>query len=288
MTDDGKQGTGLTPGADSPAPVPPQVPAVQTPEPAPEPAKDTKEQKLEAALFGAAKTFGERAQAYQMLSVYRQQKAIVETAAALGSLSWGSKLSPAARAFVARYALETGTDATRHWYVLGGRMYDCAELYYDLCAANPKFVRANGGPGFEHLQARLIHDDERLSAAERAERKAARAAHGAPEDSPGIAVVFLYYKDSGPHIGCNWVKVGTTKDGRQRDPVGMEHPTQTAITRAFRKAAKKAEPVWFLHHPALRAAEEVITQGREIHEEEPVPVALPDRSESPEPMEPRS
>jgi hypothetical protein len=269
--------------ADSPAAPVGGVPAVTQPEvpdaPPTEAPKDSKEQRLEVALFGAAKTFAERTEAYRLLSGYRQQKMIQDTAAALGGLSWGKDLSPLARGLVARYALETGTDATRHWYVLGGRMYDCAELYYDLCAANPNFLRADGGPGFELVPARLIHDDKRLNAEQRDLRAQARIAFGAPEETPGAAVVFLSYRNRGPFIGCNWVKVGQYANGKPKDPVGQEHPVQTAITRAYRKAAKKAEPIWFLHHPTLQAAEEVIVQGREISTlESGSRVELPDQS----------
>jgi hypothetical protein len=159
---------------------------------------------------------------------------------------------------VVRYMLEIGADPMRHCFVLGGNIYLNAEFYRELVAANPKFLRDD---------VDFIHDDPRASEEERARRKQLRIVYGVPENAPGAAMVTLHYDGRGPFVGVNWAGV------REKDPVGKAEPTKSAQTRAYRKAALKAEPAWFKAHPRLHAAEEVIAQGRVIQETESI--ALP-------------
>lgn len=217
---------------------------------------EQKSDRLAQELYGAAVTFEEKQKAFQLATTYRQSQMIAAAAEAIAAESWGQKLNPVARASVARYAIEQGTDPVRHWYVLGGRLYDNAELWYDVAASQPDYAGAD--------DPILIHDDPRLTDEEKAKRKALRVAWGCPEDTPGAAIVTIHTKERGSFRGCNWVKTGTYSDGKPRDPVGREHPAQTAITRAWRKACKKAWSIWFMNHPRLKSAEEVLTTGRSL------------------------
>lgn len=204
---------------------------------------------LETDLLALAKTPEERQRAYALASQARQADMLRRASAALAETGWGQNISPIARAAVARYMLEIGGDPARHCYVLGGNVYLNAEFYRDLCAANEDF---------DHDEVRFIHADARASKEEQAERAALRVQYAVPEDAPGAAIVTLHYKGRGPFVGVNWAGV------RKNDPVGRDEPTKTAHSRAYRKAAQKAESAWFRTHPHLLAAEAVLTQGRVI------------------------
>jgi hypothetical protein len=205
--------------------------------------------KLELQLLEQAKTPQERQLAFQLASQARQSKMIRDVAVAVAETGWGKDVSPVARAAVVRYCLEIGADPVRHVHVLGGNVYLNAAFWMDLVAANPKFLRP---------EIAFIHDDKRADEAERERRQAQRLIYGVPEDAPGAAVVTLFYEGRGPFIGVNWAGV------RQNDPVGKQEPTKTAETRAYRRAAMKAEPAWFSKHPRLQAAHELLVQGREL------------------------
>lgn len=265
--------------------------------PAAESQPTPKAEKLEGRMLALAKSPEERMAAFSLATRYRQQQMIAEFAGEIASVSWGRNMSKEGRAAIARYCAETGTDPVRHWYVLGGRLYDNAELYYDLVASAPGFLYAE--------DPIYLQDDERLPETEegaepamtRSGRRRLRAAFAAPEDSPAICMIRLHFATpSGKevvHSGVNWVKPGkwdapgTDKHGKWKDPVGQEHPALTAATRAYRKAAKKAVPLWFLKHPALKATEEVLVQGREIAQLPPGPAVEPAMQLDPEP-EPQS
>lgn len=222
----------------------------------PNPPDKKEPQKVGTALMQSAQSFDEHARAFAIANRVRQQEMLAEAAARLAETSWGTKLSPIARAGVARYAMETGTDPVRHWFVLGGQLYDRAELYFDLVAAMPDFERDD---------VDFIHDDPELPADERARRRVARERWGAPHEAKGVAVVTLYFRGRGPFVGVNWAGRGRkTKDGGMQDPVGEQEPTKTAHTRAFRKAAKKAVPLWFLRHPWAEKAQQQIAMSREL------------------------
>ena len=239
----------------------------KNPEPAPATAV-TKRPDVGAELIASAKTFEERQLAWTLASKIRQNDMLRQAAAAIGETGWGKDISQAARAAVARYCLEVGADPVRHVHVLGGStVYLNGEFYKELCAVNPKFLRA---------ETDFIHDDDRADEKERERRKGLRVKWGVPEKAPGACLVTLFYADGrGPFEGVNWAGV------RDKDPVGKAEPTKTAETRAYRKAAMKAEPAWFRSHPRLAHAEEVLAQGRLApHEEEQPPAAL-----EPEPVE---
>lgn len=205
---------------------------------------------LEQSLFQNAKTFEEKQLAFSLASKVRQTQMVRQVAAALAETGWGKEISPVARAAVARYCLEIGADPVRHVFILGGNVYLNAEFWRDLVAANPKFLRPD---------VDFIHDDKRADGNERERRKGLRVKYGVPEEALGAAIVTLIYQgERGPFIGVNWA------GARQNDPVGKAEPTKTAESRAYRKAAMKAEPAWFRTHPRLAAAEEILTQGREL------------------------
>lgn len=205
---------------------------------------------LEQRLLDKAQTPQERVAAFELAARVRQEFMIREAAAAVAETGWGKDISPRARAAVARYCLEIGCDPVRHVYVLGGStVYLNAEFYRDLVAANPDFLRD---------EWRFIHPDARATKDVNEERKGERVAYGVPEDATGACVVTLHYNNGrGPFVGVNWAGTGA-------DPVGKQEPAQTAHTRAYRKAAMKAEPAWFRSHPRLKEAVEVLTQGKEM------------------------
>lgn len=208
-------------------------------------------------LEKTAKTFAEREAAFQLASGHRQALMIRKAAQAMSALSWGKDINPVARAAVARYCFEVGCDPLRHVNVLAGNVYFNAAFYQELVAANPDFLLD---------EVDLIHDDDRADEAERKRRAGLRVTFGVPEKAPGAAVVTLRYRDRGPFIGVNWAGVREPKmvNGRLKggDPVGKDNPTQTAITRAYRKAAIKAEPTWFRKHPRIKPVETITVESR--------------------------
>lgn len=217
---------------------------------------------LEQSLLATATTFEERAAAFKLAGVVRQQTMLRKAAEAMAEYGWGKEISPIARAAVARYCYELGADPLNHVYVLGGNVYLNANFYRDLCAVNPDFVGD---------EVDFIHHDERATAEEKARRLQKRIDYGVPEKAPGAAIVTLHYKDRDPSIGVNWAGV------RDNDPVGKQEPTKTAWTRAYRKAAMKAESAWFRTHPRIAATEEIFVKGGAIRgalppvrDEEPV------------------
>lgn len=204
---------------------------------------------LERDLLAQAKTPQERVLAFQLASTARQHKMLRDVAVAVAETGWGKEVSPVGRAAVVRYCLEIGADPVNHVNVLGGNVYLNANFWRDLVASNKKFLRAD---------TTFIHDDERASDEEREHRKALRVTHGVPEAAPGAAIVTLYYEgDRGPFLGVNWAGV------RNNDPVGKQDPTKTAESRAYRRAAMKAEPAWFKDHPRLHAAQEILVAEHE-------------------------
>lgn len=221
--------------------------------------EETAQPKLEQQLLAMAKSPDERLGAYQIASHVRQQQMVAAASKELAQSSWGKEISANARAAVVRYCLEIGADPLRHVFVLGGNVYLNAEFYRELVAANPHFLRD---------EVDFIHDDARATDEERKRRAQLRVEYAVPENAPGAAIVTLFYSgDRGPFVGVNWAGV------KEKDPVGRAEPTKSAQSRAYRKAAMKAEPSWFRAHPRLAAAQEVIAQGREIPE--PNVVSLP-------------
>jgi hypothetical protein len=216
--------------------------------------------RLEAHLLELAKTPEDRERAYKLIAHAQQQDLVRRVAVAIAEQSWGREISPVARAAVARYCLEIGADPVRHVFVLAGNIYLNAAFWMDLVAANPKFRRD---------EVDFIHDDERANSDERARRKALRVTYAVPEGAPGVAVVTLHYEGRGPFIGVNWA------GARTNDPVGKAEPTKTAQSRAYRKAAMKAEPAWFKGHPVLEAAEAVVTWAHEIDKAGERPPTVP-------------
>lgn len=165
-------------------------------------------------------------------SVLERSEIIRSTAAAIAESEWGQRLSPHFRASLARYCLLLNLDPARHVYVLGGRIYVNAEAYMDLMAIHPDF---------EKMTVEPVMDDERLEAEERAERRAARAALGIPEQALGAFIVKIWKKTTPePFVGWNFAGGGS----RKNDPVGDQHPVLTAQTRAIRRAARQAFSIW--------------------------------------------
>ena len=202
--------------------------------------RDTVSERL---LDIAGDSFELRAEAFRQLTAYKQAQIIKNATAAIAGLSWGVDLSPVMRAEVARYALEQGTDPVRHWTIMGGKLYDVAELWMDLVAAQDDY---------DGFTKKFLHADKRLTDEQNQEREALRGEHGVPEDVPAACLITIYRTGKMPFEGVNWAgsyevaKLAKTgQPGTHRDPIGDENPTKTALTRAFRKAAKTAYPLWF-------------------------------------------
>jgi len=213
----------------------------------------TVEPDLEMQLLEEAKTPQERALAFQLASAARQHTMLRRTAMAVAETGWGKDISPVARQAVVRYCMEIGADPVRHVFVLGGSVYLNAAFWMELVASNPKFVRS---------ETRFIHADPRATPEEADKRRVERVTYGVPEEMKGAAVVVLFYEGRGPFVGVNWAG----SHGAKKDPVGDAEPTKTAESRAYRRAAIKAEPAWFREHPRLQAAEQVLAQGRELEQ----------------------
>jgi hypothetical protein len=213
--------------------------------------------KLEATLLEKATNPIERYQAYQVAEAVRRQQMLAAASKELAGSSWGAKISPAARAAVVRYAFEIGADPLRHLFVLGGNIFINGTYYREVIAANQDFLRADD-PVWFHVDPRVTDPEEV------AKRAAMRVAHNIPEDCPSACELTIYYRDRGPFKGIGRVRGGTNKNGNPNDPVGMEFPRESAETRAWRECGEKAEASWFRMHPALKAAHEVIAQGRTI------------------------
>mgnify|MGYP001603975360 CR=1 FL=1 len=90
-----------------------------------------------------------------------------------------------------------------------------------------------------------------------------------------------HYTDIAQQEVDELLKTGEHGSEHFTDPVGEAEPTKTAQTRAWRKAAKKAVPLWFLKHPLLKHSESVVVEAREV---EPMPAAaIAPPSSEPEP-----
>jgi len=215
-----------------------------------------------------------------------QAKVLQESAATIAQLSWGQQLSDHARFAMARWCAAAGIDPVRHIDVLGGRIYDNANLYIDKLAATPEFLydevvilapldHRKIDPalvGGEESAARLRAQQQAINA----HRLALQMEYEIPSDinnfpdNAAAALVRLYFRDGSMVEGVNWAgSRGRTKGKHEStfDPVGDIEPVKTAITRAFRKAAKKKVPVWFKRGEfgeLFERAEGLIAEGREM------------------------
>jgi hypothetical protein len=205
-------------------------------------AVDTEEQ---SKLLEMAKTPQERAFAFEQLTRRRQGQMVRRAAQEIAAMSWGKDLSQAARAAIAFFAYECGTNPVTHWIVLGGNVYDTSALWFDL---------ATSQPDYEGYEARHINDDDRLDDTERHERRGLRAKYNMPEDVKGVCIVTIWKRLASGQIraftGVNHAgnRMGfNARKGAQgliKDPIGEQDPGKTAETRAFRRAAKRCWPIW--------------------------------------------
>jgi hypothetical protein len=236
---------------------------------------------LEEKLLDKAQTPQERTLAFQLATRVRQSQMIREAATAIAETGWGAKISPVSRAAVSRYCLEVGIDPVRHVFVLGGNVFINGTYYRDVIASDSEFRYAS--------DPRWFHRDDRATPEEQTERQKLRVEHNIPEDCPAVMLLVLHFANCpcgdcrrqgsngtgrGPFSGLGRVRAGKNEYGKDKDPVGMEHPRETAETRAWREAGEKAESVWFRNHPSLKAAEQVLALGRETFVEERQPGTL--------------
>ena len=103
-----------------------------------------------------AKTPQERAFAFEQLERRRQEQMVRRAAQEIALLSWGKDLSQAARATIAFFAYECGTNPVTHWIVLGGNLYDTSALWFDLPPSQPDYT----GYDVQHLTDHQRLDDD--------------------------------------------------------------------------------------------------------------------------------
>ncbi len=202
------------------------------------------EQAIEAGrLLELAQGRDERVQVWETMSAVRQGRVIREASETIGEFSWGAKLSPLHRAALARFAYAMGTDPVRHWIVLGNSVYDKAELWLDLVTSEPDY---------HHHEIQHINDDKRLSEEKRAARAELRAEWNMP-DTAGVCIVTIVVMRHGELIDFADANHAGNRTGYSSvrktvslilDPIGEQDPGKTAMTRAFRRAAKKTYPLW--------------------------------------------
>ncbi len=231
--------------------------------------------------------------AFQVASTLERSQMIRHAAVEMANTQWGAKLSEVARGAVSRWCLSKGIDPLRHIYILGGRIYDNAELYID---------KAAGDPRFSHYEIELCAPlDTREIDAEKVGKQGAvelvreqralnarklhlQMVHGVPPeiekypDTACAAVVRVYFLGvvEPVAVGCKWAgSMGRRRQRRQGDqmveggvwdPVGDGAPVQTAITRAMRKALKQKISLSFDAKggdEALTDVYEIIDQGRQ-------------------------
>lgn len=202
------------------------------------------EQAIEAGrLLELAQGRDERVQVWETMTAVRKGRVIREASETIAEFAWGAKLSPLHRAALARFAYAMGTDPVRHWMVLGNSVYDKSELWLDLVTSEPDY---------HHHEIQHINDDKRLSDEKRAARAELRAEWNMP-DTAGVCIVTIVVKRHGDlisfsdanHAG-NRVGYNAVKKARADilDPIGEQDPGKTAMTRAWRRAAKKCYPLW--------------------------------------------
>jgi len=215
-----------------------------------------------------------------------RSKIAAAAAKEIGNTQWGSSLSPVATAAIARWALAVGLDPLRHIEMLGGKIYDRAELYIDKLAADPNFDYAEvvimAPLSDRNAQFDKMLEDKTITKAQAKDLREKQATinhtrlglqiqHEVPSsinaypDSAAAVLVRLHFSDGRFVSGVNWAgsmgRVGKYEKGI--DPVGDKNALKTAITRAYRKAAKQCVPVWFGQtKSSLEEVEFKIAQGR--------------------------
>lgn len=201
---------------------------------------------FEQDVLALAKTPEERAAAFTLAATARRNQLIRAAAYQIAGTTWGKDLSDHTRAAVARYALMLGTDPVRHWEVLGGKLYDTAQLWLDLAASMPDY---------EGNERDYINKDDRVGLEENDRRRALRGKWNTPEDVAGICLVTIYRTGKKPTTDVNWAgnragfNARTGNESGIKDPIGQQEPGKTSYTRAFRRCAKQCWPLWFQKHP---------------------------------------
>ena len=173
-----------------------------------------------------------------------ENKAKNRMAAAIRGTQWSKDLSAEGVYALAEYCRSNGLDPLRHIEVLGGKPYLTATLYEERAAP-----LIQSGALIPH-EPEFINPDARLDALaatgdawaieESTRRIRARIMHGVPEKAAAAVVYRITVAATGHTVvGVNWCGGGV----RQRDPVGDNEPTKTAITRAGRRAWKQVAEV---------------------------------------------
>jgi hypothetical protein len=232
-----------------------------------------------------------RLEAFKVAASLERSRLVRAASAALANMSWGTKISEAARAAVARWAYDKGIDPLRHIFILGGRIYDAAELYIDKAAADPSFdhyeveilapldtrtidPKVVGDKNVAKLQVHQQDINARRLQEQMTEAVDPRVQEF-PKTSAAVRVTAVF-KDGSRHVGVKVVgSLGRRKkrrgtggqmiEGGSWDPVGDQAPVLTAITRAMRKALKQRIPLSFdaQNDESLSSVQGIIAQGRE-------------------------
>jgi hypothetical protein len=207
--------------------------------PAAEPPADTS-----TALAPKRDLFGKLPEHLKAALDFRRQEA--QVAAELGRLNWGGQLEMVTRRAVVSWARQHDVDPTTEIDVLGNRIYVNSKYFYRKLAA---MIAAEAViyafPDHIHADARL---DELAAAGdtwgreEKARRLQERIRYNIP-DKAAAAVVFRIMPRAMDTeiVGAKWVGGRGTRAGSTKlvDPVGDEHPAETAESRAMRRAMLK-------------------------------------------------
>jgi hypothetical protein len=212
---------------------------------------------LLADIIANANTPQERAAAWDLADTIKQAEMTRRVSQVIAATEWGAALSESRRVAFSRYCLALGADPLRHVDLLGGTPFVNGDYFRDVIAANPEFDHADD-PRWIHHDKRLeaLSVDETATEADRAwakqendERRRTRIEQNVPDGCPSACILTLHYKGGrGPFRGIGRVRGGTTVNGKPQDPIGLEHPRETAETRAWREAGEKCEATWFRTH----------------------------------------
>jgi hypothetical protein len=187
-----------------------------------------------------------------------ENKAKNRMATAIRGTIWSKDLSAEGVYALAEYCRQNNLDPLRHIEVLGGKPYLTATLFEERAAPliqsgalvphEPEFINAD--PRLDQLAV----SGDAWAIDESTRRMRARIMHGVPEKAAAAVVYRITVSATGQTVvGVNWCGGGV----RQRDPVGDNEPTKTAITRAGRRAWKQVAevvPTFGAHFAALEQA----------------------------------
>lgn len=185
----------------------------------------------------------------QQLAAIAERKNQNLVIAKIASTNWGRGMDVETRRAVADWGQRNGVDVTTEIHVLGGNIYLNHQFYINrLTELAQRGEVLDHGYSFINVDSRLKPD---VDAEEIERRRQARIFHNADEKATAIVVYHVVFTRN-PHTrleGCKWTP--RWPDKAEKDPIGVQYPQETAISRAARRCLKFAIPQL---SPRLRAA----------------------------------